>query len=197
MFRADIADFTPLETPRLIIRPLMLPDARDLYAVCCNDAVSRFVLWSTHRSIADTKAFIRSVMRQYRMGEPASWGIQLKNGPVIGTIGFVGINHEHSLAEVGYSLGQPHWGNGYATEALSAVLAFGLERMHLNRIEAQYDVNNPASRRVMEKAGMRFEGVHRQKLYNKGAYVDVGECAILARDYRAAKSEKLLSTMKV
>ncbi len=189
MFRVDIADFTHLETPRLLIRRLSLADAQDIYEISSDDAVSRYVLWSTHRSIADSRAFLKQALRRYRTGEPATWAIQLKeSGRVIGTIGFVEMSREDSSAEVGYSLGRAYWNRGYATEALRAVIAFGMEKMRLNRIEAQYDVDNPASGRVMEKAGMVPEGILRQRFCNKGRYVDVCLCAILQRDYRAQKA---------
>lgn len=70
------------------------------------------------------------------------------------------------------------------TEALREVIRFGFDRMLLHRIEAQHEVENPASGRVMEKAGMRREGVLRGRLYNKGKYVDVVLYAILREDRR-------------
>ena len=69
------------------------------------------------------------------------------------------------------------------TEALRAMLRFGFETLHLNRIEAQFDVRNAASGRVMSKAGMKKEGVLRQRLYNKGEYIDVELWSMLASDY--------------
>ena len=71
------------------------------------------------------------------------------------------------------------------TEALRAVVRFGFEEMNLNRIEAQHETANPASGRVMEKVGMRKEGVLRQRLRNKGKFVDVALYAVLRGDWRA------------
>lgn len=176
--------FVPIETERLVIRQLSLMDAHDIFAVSANDNVSRYVLWDTHRSLGDSKAFIRHVIHQYRVGEAASWGIELKeSGQVIGTIGFVWISHDNMSAEVGYSLGEPFWNQGYMTEALQAVLTYGFAELRLNRIEGQFDIENPASGKVMEKCGMEKEGVLRQRLYNKGKFVDVAVCSILRRDY--------------
>ena len=61
-----------------------------------------------------------------------------------------------------YAVGKAWWGKGIATEALKAVMAFLFERVGANRIEAGHDVNNPGSGRVMQKAGMQQEGIHRQ-----------------------------------
>lgn len=188
MYRTELTDFPGLETERLLIRPLTLSDTTDIYQISSDSMVSRYVLWETHRSVMDSRAFIKQLLRQYRLGEPASWGIQLKkSGHVIGTIGFVALSREHSCGEVGYSLSRAHWNNGYATEALRALIAYGMETLRLNRIEAQYDIHNPASGRVMEKAGMQREGVLRQRLCNKGRFVDVCQCAILSCDYFTKK----------
>lgn len=61
---------------------------------------------------------------------------------------------------------------------------YTFESMDINRIEAQHELDNPASGRVMEKCGMRKEGVLRQRLYNKGKFVDVALYAILKSDPR-------------
>ena len=72
------------------------------------------------------------------------------------------------------------------TEALRAVIKFGFEEMNLNRIEAQHETTNPASGRVMEKVGMKKEGVLRQRLRNKGKFVDVALYSVL-RGERSAR----------
>ncbi|MGI5884328.1 MAG: GNAT family N-acetyltransferase [Candidatus Spyradocola sp.] len=176
--------FSPMETPRLRIRKLGIGDAEDVFAFSRNPEVSRYVLWDTHRSIADSRSMVRSALRAYRTGEAASLAIELRETRrVIGTIGFVWIDDEHNCGEIGYSLAQEYWGQGLMTEALRAMLRFAFTTLHLNRVEAMYDVRNRASGRVMEKCGLRREGLLREKLYNKGEYVDVEIWAILARDW--------------
>lgn len=176
--------FSPITTQRMLIRKLGIGDAEDIYAVSRNPAVSRFVLWDTHRSLMDSRAMIRGVLRSYRMDEPAPLAmVYRETNRVVGTIGFIWIDREHNSAEIGYSLAQEMWNRGLTTEALRAMIAFGFEKLHLNRIEAQFDVRNVASGRVMEKAGMRKEGVLRQRMYNKGEYIDLEMWAILASDY--------------
>ena len=176
--------FSPIQTPRLLIRKLSIADAEDIYAVSSNPNVSRYVLWDTHRSIMDSRAMIRAHLRSYRNEDPASLAIELKEtGRVIGTIGYLWIDRAHNSAEIGYSLGEPYWNNGYMTEALRAMLAFGFDKLYLNRIEACFDVRNSASGRVMAKVGMQREGLHRKKLYNKGRYIDIEMWSILMEDY--------------
>ena len=85
-------------------------------------------------------------------------------------------------AEVGYSLARDCWNQGYATEALAAVLRFGFDTLRLNRIEAQHETSNPASGRVMQKCGMTYEGTLRSRVFNKGHFSDVRLYAILRSD---------------
>ena len=101
---------------------------------------------------------------------------------MIGTIGFMWIQEENASAEVGYSLGRAYWNQGIMTEALGLVLD-GFRRLQLNRIEAQHEVDNPASGAVMRKVGMVREGTLRQRLCNKGKFVDVDLYAALRADY--------------
>ncbi|MEG0767800.1 MAG: GNAT family protein [Clostridia bacterium] len=172
-----------LETPRLLLRKLTLADAQDIYAYSKDPEVSRHVLWEAHRSIHDSRAYLRYLQRLYRNDEPASWGIVWKQtGQVIGTVGYMWWNQENNSAEVGYSLSRDFWNRGIMTEALMEVMRFGFEVMRLHRIEAQHEVDNPASGRVMVKAGMRYEGCLRGRIYNKGRYVDIALYAMLAED---------------
>jgi RimJ/RimL family protein N-acetyltransferase len=76
----------------------------------------------------------------------------------------------------------PYWGRGYATEAALAVIAFGFEELGLNRIYAQHMASNPASGRVMQKAGMRHEGTLRQHVTKFGIVDDIAIYGILASD---------------
>lgn len=174
-----------LSTPRLTLRRLRLRDADDLFAYAADPEVARHVLWDAHRNISQSRRFLWGAIRQYRKGLPASFAIECKrDGKMIGTIGFMWINTDHKSAEIGYSLSRDYWNQGIMTEALREVLRFGFEDLALNRIEAQHELDNPASGRVMQKAGMKMEGVLRQRLINKGKKVDVALYAILQSEWR-------------
>ena len=185
MIYTDSYPYMPdLNTPRLCLRKLTMHDAPDIYHYSRDTEVARHVLWEAHRSIGDSRAYLRYMLRRYRNHEPASWGIEYtQTGEIIGTIGFMWIQSDNSAAEVGYSLSRDYWNRGIMTEALKAVIAHGFGSMNLNRIEAQHETTNPASGAVMRKCGMQKEGTLRQRLYNKGRYVDVDLYAILRRDY--------------
>ena len=184
-FQGVFSHLPTLKTERLILRPLKMRDAQDMYAYAQDPEVSRHVLWEAHKSLRDTRAFLRSAIRQYRKGFPGSFAIEWKaSGRMIGTVGFMWINGEYRSAEVGYSLSRDYWNRGLMTEALRRVVDFGFEDLRLNRIEAQHETDNPASGRVMEHAGMRYEGTLRRRLYNKGKFVDVALYAVLRDDPR-------------
>ena len=185
MLNVDMLTYMPdLMTPWLRLRRLTMRDAQDIFRYSRDPEVARHVLWDAHRTVGDSRAYLRYMLRRYRGHEPASWGIEyLETGRIIGTIGFMWIQEDNNAAEVGYSLARDCWGKGIMTEALRAVLQYGFDEMNLNRIEAQHETTNPASGAVMRKCGMQKEGTLRQRLFNKGRYVDVDLYAILRRDY--------------
>ena len=174
-----------LETPRLRLRKLSMRDAQDIFDYSQDPQVARYVLWEAQTSLSEARSYIRFMLRKYRLGEPASWGIEWKEtGRIIGTIGFMWIQRDNAAAEVGYSLSRAYWNRGIMTEALREILRYGFRSMNLNRIEAQHETENPASGAVMRKCGMQREGTLRQRLLNKGRFVDVELYAILRRDFR-------------
>ena len=181
--RAYFSRLPDLETPRLLLRRMRLKDAKDIFAYASDPQVARYVLWEPHQHIRETRSYIRAVRRAYRLGEPASWAIELKEEKkVIGSIGYMWVSPENRSAEIGYSLARPFWNRGIMTEALARVILSAFHDLHLQRLEAQYDIRNPSSGRVMEKCGMRREGLLRSRIRNKGEYVDVAICAILRGD---------------
>ena len=176
-----------LETERLLLRPLRNRDAKDIFTYASDPEVARYVLWSPHRSVAETRGYIRYIRALYRRGLPASWAVTLRDsGRVIGTVGFMWYSDINCAAEVGYSFSRDCWNMGYATEALGTVIRSVFSTLPVNRLEAQHDIRNPASGRVMEKCGMRKEGILRQRVRNKGEFIDTVLYAILRTDLEAS-----------
>lgn len=188
-FQSVFLHLPRLETERLILRRVRLRDAQDMFVYSKDDEVSRHVLWDTHKTLSDSVACCRAIKRQYRYGLPSTFAIELKEtGHMIGTIGFMWINTEHRSAEVGYSLSRAYWNRGLTTEALRKVLEFAFEDLDLHRVEAQYEVDNPASGRVMEKCGMTCEGLMHDRVFNKGHYSDVYVYAILKNQFEGERN---------
>ena len=177
-----------LETKRLILRRIAMRDAEDIFAYSRDEEVARHVLWSAQKDVGEAKDYCRFMMKRYRCDQPSSWGIIEKaTGRLVGTIGYMDYNEDNATVEVGYSLARWLWNGGYMTEALSRVIGYTFENMDINRIEAQHELANPSSGCVMEKCGMKKEGVLRQRLYNKGRYVDVALYAVIREDYEKSK----------
>lgn len=183
-----------IETDRLLLRRMTMRDAQDVFEYSRDPDVARHVLWSAQKHVSEAKEYIRFMLRRYRDDLPSSWGIiDKQSGRLIGTIGYMDYSEDNASTELGYSLAKWMWGRGLAAEALAAVIRHTFDTMDVNRIEAQHELDNPSSGRVMEKCGMTREGVLRQRLYNKGRYVDVALYAILKSDYdriREGKREK-------
>lgn len=173
-----------LETERLVLRKLRPGDENDVFEYASDDDVARFVTWNTHKSVEDSKNFIRFTLDRYEKDEAGDWGIVLKsNGKLIGTVGFVGIDLKNRRAEIGYVLSKKYWGQGIMTEAVNRLLEFAFTEMDLNRIECCHLIPNEKSGRVMQKVGMSYEGIAREKLFFKNRYWDVKQYAILKSDW--------------
>ena len=178
-------NFPPLRTERLIIRQARIRDAESLLQCTGDPEVARYVLWEPHRSLAECRSHLHYLHKQYRACRPSSYVVALRDGDrAIGTIGFTSYQERTRTAEVGYSFARAYWNHGVASEALEAFLSLCFERMHLHRVEAMHDVENPASGHVMEHCGFRYEGTLRQRVWNKGQWRDVCLWAILETDYR-------------
>lgn len=180
-----------LETERLILRRFRPSDAGDMFRTWTSDAVvARFMRWQTHQSVAQTRQVVNAWVRGYAAGG-FEWAITLRDGRLIGSIGIMDVQVSEASGELGYCIARPYWNCGYATEALTAVLGYMLDRVGLNRIEAFHAVGNPASGRVMEKCGMQREGLCRQKYQTADGLADCVHYAILAGDERPKTGEIL------
>lgn len=168
-----------LETDRLILRKVTLADAADIFAYASDEEVAKYVTWNVHKTIQDTERFIYFIFSRYESNSPAPWAIENKeNGKVIGTIDYVMWQEEHKVAEVGYALSKDYWGKGIMSEALEAVKTFGFEHMDLVRIQAHCMAENIGSARVMEKAGLTYEGTKKKALLIKNRHRDLKGYAI-------------------
>ncbi|MCK4449432.1 MAG: GNAT family N-acetyltransferase [Anaerolineae bacterium] len=177
-------DLSVLETERLLLRKMILSDAEDLFEYASDPEVAKYTTWQAHESIEDTKCFLNSVMDQHKNRHVAPWGVIHKGDKkLIGTCGFVYWDLHNSRAEIAYALSRKYWRKGYMTEAVREVTTFGFRTMELNRIEARCKTENIASARVMEKAGMKFEGILRQHMFAKGTYHDLKIYSILKEEW--------------
>ena len=175
-----------IETTRLILRPMRMFDAFDMYEYARKAQTTEFLTWSPHPDIDYTKNYLAYVLDKYRAGEFYDWAVTLKaeDGKMIGTCGFSRIDFSNNVGEIGYVISPDYQSHGYGTEAAQAVICFGFEKLDFHRIEARFIEGNDKSLAVMQKCGMTFEGIAKESMIIKGAYRNIGTCAILHSEYR-------------
>lgn len=174
-----------LTTERLILRPFAPGDASAMYHNWASDPeVCRYVRFPPHRDEEESRSVIEMFLNDAKSGTGFVWALENKqDGTLIGSLGAMGYRESDASIELGYCIGQRWWGQGYTSEALGAVLRHLLLELGINRVEAYHSLENPASGRVMEKAGMQREGTCRQKYRaSTGALQDCALYAILRQD---------------
>jgi ribosomal-protein-alanine N-acetyltransferase len=125
--------------------------------------------------VDDTRAFIDTYARgRYLEGAPEPYAIELKSArELIGATGCRWASEKDRCMELGYWLAEPFWGRGLAAEAAQALVAHVFAAYEVERVQAHYLDGNAASGRVLEKAGLRFEGVRRRALFHRGRFWDL------------------------
>jgi [ribosomal protein S5]-alanine N-acetyltransferase len=169
------------ETKRLKLRPYSESDVAELLPLIGTREVAATTLRIAHPyTEQDARAFLALAQEPDKI-----WlAITLrKDGHQIGGIG---LRHDsqHQHAELGYWLGVPYWGQGYATEAAREMLRYGFEDLHLHRIFASHFKHNPASGHILKKVGMRHEGCQREHLLKWDQFVDSELYGILRHEWQ-------------
>ncbi|GHV39425.1 hypothetical protein FACS189490_03000 [Clostridia bacterium] len=184
-----------LETERLILRRLTLDDAAAMFNNWAGDAdVTKFLMWQTHKDIADSCRVINEWLSMYEKRDFYLWAIVLKDfGEPVGSISVVGQSEDDRKVHIGYCIGKRWWRQGITSEALKAVVKFFFEEVGVNRVESRHDPKNPNSGKVMQKAGLVYEGTLRQADHNNMGICDAAHYGIIAEDYFAAKKPPVLT----
>lgn len=149
-----------LVTPRLLLRPLTPADVPALFAACSDPRLTEFTLFDTHRSPADTEAFLFGyALPGYAAGKPDPFGVVWKPTPdeVIGCCGAFPALDEPGVFEIGYWVRWSDWGKGVATEAVRELLRHLSTVGVCERVRARVFVGNTASEAVLRKLGFRAE----------------------------------------
>lgn len=179
-----------LETPRFRMRGMTQADAPALARICADREVAAGTLTIPHPyTIEDAHAFVRHIGQKAMSREGYVWGLESKaTGALVGDAG-LSMNKEHMSAEAGYVIGREHWGHGYASEALVAMMRWGFDALGLHRIHAHCMAWNEASARVMQKAGMMEEGRLRGAVLKWGRFEDIRIFGLTRDDWNARKEQ--------
>jgi [ribosomal protein S5]-alanine N-acetyltransferase len=171
-----------LETARLKIRPYSEADITELVPLIGAREVAATTGRIAHPySVEHAKKFLATI----EVDPEVRMAITLRSdGRMIGGVG-LRIVEQHQHAELGYWIGVPYWGNGYATEAAREMLRYGFEVLELHRIFASYFKGNDASGRILEKLGMRYEGCQREHVCKWDQFSDLELYGILRKDWQS------------
>ena len=187
MAPAPVPFDAPLPTLRgggLVLRALATTDASAIEGALQDAEVARNTLsipWPYPEGAA--AAFIAAEREAWRAGKRATWGLAEQDAPLFGVIG-LRFRPAHQLAEIGYWLARDAWGRGHATAAVRLAVAWAFDAMGLHRVEAHHFVENPASGRVLAKAGFSIEGRRRGAVWRDGVPRDLVSYAMLRDDPR-------------
>jgi len=175
-----------LETPRLRLRSFADADAAALFAIASNPNVRRFTLWDAHKSIDDSRTFLRDyAAANYLIGVPDPYALVLKETDgLIGAIGAHWASEKDKCLEFGFWLAEPYWGRGLAVEAARVLLTHLFASYDVERVQAHCMAENVMSARVLEKLGMTDEGTHRSALFHRGRFWDLRMYATVRGELR-------------
>lgn len=170
-----------VETDRLILRRLSVDDAEAIYTNWASDnEVTKYLTWPSHQSVEVSRAYANYCAENYSSLSCYQWGIELKaTHELIGQISVANVIDELESMELGWVIGRNYWGKGYMPEAAAKVLDILFDEVGANCVFAEHDTNNPKSGRVMQKIGMKFEGILRQAGRNNQGIVDCARYSMI------------------
>ena len=167
-------------TERLILRRPRLSDAADIFAAYAQDSkVTKYLIWRPHQGMKKTVDFLEGCLARWESGEELTWGLTQKDEDRV--IGMVACRIRGHAADIGYVLARQHWGRGYMTEAVRAVVEWVASADSVFRVWAVCDTANTASARVLEKVGMIREGVLRRWIMHPNVSSEPRDCFVYSK----------------
>lgn len=174
----------PIETDRLRVRIVAQSDLIALLDVNGDDIATRFLPYATWTSMADAQAWYQRMLKIQATGAALQFVVELvATSRAIGTCLLFRYDEASARAELGFVLGRVHWGTGYMTEALTALIRHAFGTMALRRLEAEVDPANTSSGRLLERLGFAKEGLLRQRWITKGKPTDVEVFGLLRDEW--------------
>ena len=183
--RIEPGPFPELKTERLICRQITDDDAAVLHEIWSDPEVTRYFSLEPFQSLAETREMMELLNSLPRINQGVRWAVvRIADGTVLGTCGFHNYKPEHHRAEMGYELGRQHWGKGFMSEAIRAILQYGFTTAGFNRVEAFVNYGNEKSTRLLERSGFHLDGLLRQYELNRGKFVDQYCYSLLKTDWK-------------
>lgn len=163
-----------IKTERLVLRLFQTSDAPRVATLCNNYNIYKNTLYLPYPySLNDAISWMENHYNNFIGDNSYEFAVTDKEtGEVFGAIALSN-NKRFNQGEIAYWIGEPYWGNGYATEAAQSILKFAFEEKKLHKVFARYFLSNPASGKVMDKIGMEKEGVLKEHVIKDGKYEDL------------------------
>ena len=149
---------TPIiETERLILRPLCLEDAEEVFECWeCDPDVARYMFWTSHDDLNKTKEWLKFEISKIDSADWYRWGFVLKESKALIGTGLIYFEEEYNMFEVGYNLGKKAWGCGYTTEAMKEIIHFAEHELRIKEIVGRHAKDNLNSEKVLIKLGFSY-----------------------------------------
>ena len=163
-----------ITTERLVLRLFQTSDAETVATLCNNYNIYKSTMYLPFPySIDDALSWIE--FHYDNLIEDFSYEFAVTDKETGELYGAIGLSNKKDFnqGELAYWIGEPYWGKGYATEAAQAIVQFAFEEKKLHKVFARYFSSNPASGKVMEKIGMKQEGILKDHVIKDGKYKDI------------------------
>lgn len=159
------------------LRKLKIEDANEMFECWCNDPiVTRYLPWDVHGSIDVTEELLNIWINEYEKNDTYRWIIDDKqNHNLVGTIDVVNIDNINKVMEIGYCYRRDYWGKGVASTILKGVIDYLFNNTDVDIITAKHLETNLNSGKVMQKCGMKYDGVLRKRVIDKLTKERVGQ----------------------
>lgn len=182
---ASIFETFPLiQTDRITLRDLRLSDAAEIYDMRSNGRVNQFIARESMRELEDAEQLIQRTKNAFALKKGIAWaGILRDTNKIIGTCGFNTIDHENLHAEIGGELSVDYWGKNIAQEAVSTIVNFGFQNLHLHSIEAKVSPGNRGAIHILESLGFQKEGHFTDRIFFNGMFYDMAVFTLIANKH--------------
>jgi len=175
-----------LKSGRLLLRRLKNSDVEDMYEYTSDAKITKYLEWSHHTEISQTRSFIIRALEAYENEKHAFlWAIELvSEAKMIGVMRIFDYSPQNKRAEISYILNPAFQGKGYIGEAIDIFLNYCFNDMSIQRIQAKCDIDNGSSEKVMQKAGMHREGIMKKYFFMDNEFKDALLYAITDNMYQ-------------
>ncbi len=177
-----------LKTERLLLRDITLTDLHNIHSLHSIPETDQYNTLGIPKNIGETEEYVHDWISKNNELPRVKYVLALELLDSNKFIGLFGINigkEKYKNAEIWYKIDKDYWNKGYTTEAVRSILNYGFNDLNLHRIEAGCATENVASIRVLEKVGMKREGMKRKNLPIRGHWKDNYFYGILEEDFKA------------